>query len=163
MLHGIWGSTSDNVFVVGDGAAILHYNGTDWTRQITIYPSTTANLNGVWGSSATTVFAVGGGGTVLKTTNGGSSWSAITSTTSQGLNAIWGSSASDIFAVGDNGTIIHSDGSNWSLPMETGTTVKLLGVFGTANDDVYAVGNSHKDGYWKRTVLHYDGIRLVKW
>ena len=41
--------------------------------------------------------------------------------------------------------------------MNSGTTVKLLGVWGNSSTDVYAVGNSHMDGYWKRTVLHYNG------
>ena len=40
--------------------------------------------------------------------------------------------------------------------MTSGTGVKLLGS-GVSASDVYAVGNSHKDGYWKRTVNYYNG------
>ena len=153
LLHGIWGSATDNVFAVGDGGTIIHFDGNDWSTQTS---TTTNNLKGVWGS-ATTVYAVGSGGKVLnKSLNVGTTWSAMASNTLNGLNAVWGSSATDIFAVGDSGTIIHSNGSTWSS-MTSPTTVKLLGVWGNSSTDLYAVGNSHKDGYWKRTVLHYDG------
>ena len=90
----------------------------------------------------------------------------MTSGTPNGLNALWGSSSTDIFAVGDKGTVIHYDGDGdnngspddiWEL-MNSGTDVKLLGVWGNSSTDVYAVGNSHKEEYWKRTVIHYDGI-----
>ncbi len=159
LLHGVWGWTSDNVFAVGDGGTIRHYDGNPagtWDPQSS---GTEYNLRGVWGISEDAVYAVGEGGIVLGTTNGGDIWSLMTSGTPP-LNAIWGSSATDIFAVGDSGTIIHYNGSTWSL-MTSNTQVKLLGVFGTSGSDVYAVGNSHWDEieeYWKRTVLHYDGF-----
>lgn len=57
---GIWGSSSDDVFIVGSGSydqgRILHYDGDSWTSMA----SGSANaLYGVWGSSPTNVFAVG--------------------------------------------------------------------------------------------------------
>ena len=152
LLHGVWGSSSDNVFAVGDGGTIIHFDGSDWSTQTS---NTTNNLKGVWGISGTEVYAVGASGKILKTVNVGTTWSSM-SNTSSGLNAIWGSSSTDIFAVGDSGTIRHYDGATWSS-MSSNTTVKLLGVWGNSSTDVYAVGNSHMDGYWKRTVLHYNG------
>ncbi len=125
LLHGVWGWTSDNVFAVGDGGTIRHYDGNPagtWDEQSS---GTDYNLRGVWGSSADTVYAVGEGGTVLGTTNRGDTWSLMTSGTPP-LNAIWGSSGTDIFAVGDSGTIIHYNGSTWST-MVSGTTVSCWG------------------------------------
>src|SRR5437667_3316723 len=55
-LSAVWSASAGDVFAVGLGGKILHYNGTSWTAQ----PSpTTADLAGVWGSSGTDVFAVG--------------------------------------------------------------------------------------------------------
>ncbi len=162
LLHGIWGSSVNNIFAVGAGGTIIRYNGSNWSPQTS---TVTTNLNGVWGSSATTVYAVGIGGKILKTINGGSSWSSMTNNDTRGLNAVWGSPTGSIFAVGDDGTIRYYDGDGdnngspddiWEF-QDSHTTVKLLGVFGTSATDVYAVGNSHMDEYWKRTVIHYDG------
>ena len=50
-------------------------------------------------------------------------------------------SGSEIFAVGSAGAISHFDGSAWTT-METGTTEDLYGIWGSAVDDVVAVGRN---------------------
>ena len=55
-LYGIWGSSNNAVFAVGDASTILRYGGTAWAPQTT---TASMNLRGVWGSSPTNVFAVG--------------------------------------------------------------------------------------------------------
>src|SRR3989442_14596606 len=60
--EGVWGSGGTDVFAVGQGGTILHYDGTSWSAQ----PSgTTENVLRVWGSGVTDVCAVGFGGTIL--------------------------------------------------------------------------------------------------
>ncbi len=144
-LHDIWCSASGDVFAVGMGGAILHYNGTYWSSMTS---GTYSNLYGVWGSSAGDVFAVGDSGTILH--YNGTIWSAMTSSTSFNLNGVWGSSASNVFAVGDGGTILHYNGTIWSLPMDSGTTEHLYGVWGSSAGNVFAVGTGG-------TILHYNG------
>jgi hypothetical protein len=61
-LSGVWGSSGSNVFAVGDGGTILHYDGRTWSAMSS---GTTESLFGVWGTSATDVFAVGATGTIL--------------------------------------------------------------------------------------------------
>ncbi|MFQ5826374.1 MAG: PKD domain-containing protein, partial [Dehalococcoidia bacterium] len=61
-LYGVWGSSATDVFAVGIGGTIVHYNGTSWSAMSS---GTTDLLWGVWGSSATDVFAVGIGGIIL--------------------------------------------------------------------------------------------------
>ncbi len=143
-LRGVWGSSSTDVFAVGAGGTILHYNGSTW---IGMTSSTANNLYGIWGSSSSDVFAVGASGTILH--YNGSNWSAMTSGTTNTLRGVWGSSASNVFAVGHSGTILHYDGSNWSV-MTSGTTNNLYGIWGSSSSDVFAVGASG-------TILHYDG------
>jgi len=43
-LLGVWGSSSSNVFAVGDGGTILHYNGSAWGSMTS---GTTSHLYGV--------------------------------------------------------------------------------------------------------------------
>ncbi len=135
-LNAVWGASGTNLFAVGLGGTILHYDGTAWSSQIS---GTTQDLYGVWGSGASSVYAVGLGGTILH--YDGTGWSAAVSGTLQNLYAVWGSSASDVFAVGAGGTILHYDGVSWSA--QTGAVTKdLHGVWGSSGTDVFAVGDS---------------------
>ena len=61
-LTGVWGTSGTDVFAVGAGGTILHYNGTSWSSMTS---GTTNTLSGVWGSSGTNIFAVGASGTIL--------------------------------------------------------------------------------------------------
>ncbi|MEW6141578.1 MAG: C1 family peptidase [Chloroflexota bacterium] len=143
-LRGVWGSSSSDVFAVGDGGTILHYNGNAWS---TMTSGTTGYLNGVWGSSASDVFAVGETGTILH--YNGTAWTAMSSGTNNTLTGVWGSSATDVFAVGANGTIVRYNGSAWSA-MTSGTTNYLNGVWGSSASDIFAVGQNG-------IILHYNG------
>lgn len=42
----IWGSSSGDLFVVGNNGNIVHYNGSEWTR---IESGTELNINDIWG------------------------------------------------------------------------------------------------------------------
>ncbi|MCK4389834.1 MAG: chitobiase/beta-hexosaminidase C-terminal domain-containing protein [Desulfobacterales bacterium] len=152
-LNGIWGSSGNKVFAVGDSGTILHYDGSHWSRMSS---GTYAGLNAVWGSSRSDVFAVGGYGTILH--YDGSEWSEMSNPLTGSetiLLGVWGSSGSDVFAVGGyvygafSGTILHYDGSEWS-EMSTSTTDWLKAVWGSSGSDVFAVGELG-------TILHYDG------
>ena len=55
-----------------------------------------------------------------------------------GLNAVWSSGPNSAFAVGTN-KIVHFDGSTWQ-PMNLPISVKFYGVWGSSDEDVFAVG-----------------------
>ena len=137
-LGGVWGSGASDVFAVGHGGTILHYDGSSWSSQTS---GTVNNLYSVWGSSASDVFAVGALGTILH--YNGSSWSSQTSGTTKNLYGVWGDGSNDVFAVGASGTILYSsdNGSTWTS-QTSGTTKNLYGVWGTASNNVFAVGAS---------------------
>ncbi|MFC1924439.1 hypothetical protein ACFLT3_00615 [Chloroflexota bacterium] len=141
-LHSIWGSSSTDVFAVGDWGAILHYDGSSWSEMSS---GTTEDLWAVWGSSSSDVFAVGESGTILH--YDGSAWNLMSGGDLKQLKGIWGSSATDVFAVG-TGIILRYDGSAWST-MSSGTTGFLSAVWGSSATDVFAVG--------KDIILHYNG------
>jgi hypothetical protein len=106
-LNAVWGSSSSDVFVVGYGGTILHYDGETWSPMSS---GTTTGLNDLWGSSGSEVFAAGGdwwdaGGTILH--YDGETWSPMNSGAGHPLGGVWGSSDNDVFAVGAGGTILH--------------------------------------------------------
>jgi len=78
----------------------------------------------------------------------------VTTGASQRLQAVWGSGPTDIYAVGA-GAILHYDGDAWTVTTGPST---WNGVFGTAANDVWAVGGggsiAHFDGTsWTNTML----------
>jgi hypothetical protein len=54
-LSGVWGTSSTNVFAVGESGLLLRFDGTGWTEQPL---DTVSDLSAVWGSSANNVFVV---------------------------------------------------------------------------------------------------------
>lgn len=55
-LHDVWGSSATNVFAVGDGGTILHFDGTGWTQM---QSGTTMDLYHIEGVAPNLVFAAG--------------------------------------------------------------------------------------------------------
>jgi hypothetical protein len=157
----VWGSESGNVYVVGAGGTILHYDSTAWS-----FVTTGANpnfwLNDIWGSSATDLFAVGADlahprGAILH--YNGAAWQAMESDTSDSLSGVWGSSATDVYAVGSAGVIVHYNGAAWqSLPRVT--TSSLFDIWGASASDIFAVGGAGvgpPPDTLTGTIIHYDG------
>ena len=124
-MNAIWGFATDNLWAVGDGGQILHFDGTTWSLQ----PSgVTRNLQSVWGSSASDIWAVGDQGTILHFD--GTAWSQVPapggSTTN--LTAVRGSSASDVWAIGNAATLYRFNGTQWAT-QAGGPGGNLIGLY----------------------------------
>jgi hypothetical protein len=142
--YDVFASSPSDVWIVGSGGAIIHYNGTAWSPMTS---GTTNDLNGVWGSGPGDIYAVSAGGAIVH--YNGTNWSPMASGTTNELKGVWGSGPGDVYAVGPSGTILHYNGTNWS-PMTSGVTNTLYAVWGSGPTDVYVVGSSGK-------ILHYNG------
>ena len=94
-LYGVWGSGPNDVFTVGDGGVILHFDGVRWSPMES---GTTARLQSVWGSGPSDVFAVGWNGVALH--YDGSRWNRTDLGTGGGLLGVAGSAGGEVFAVG---------------------------------------------------------------
>ncbi len=126
-LSGVFGSSATSVWAVGDAGLIRYWNGSTWATQGAAV--TTQDLKDVWAADASNVFAAGNGGAILRTTNGGSSWSAMTLPAgfTDDLNGIYGSSATNVFAVAGNDTVLKWDGTNWTV-IPTSSSVTYAGT-----------------------------------
>jgi len=140
--HAIWGTAKDDIYVVGDGGGIFHFDGLVWIEMPT---PTTEILLDVWGFVGGPVFAVGANGTILR--RSGSTWVQMPypGTEDGGLptlRAIWGSSPTDILVCGDatlaNRAMLHFDGTEWRQCDDDPTDA--YGIWGSSADDVFLVG-----------------------
>ena len=155
-LRGVWGSSSNDVFFVGDSGYIFHYDGSNCYTMLDTQLGDIEILYDVWGSSSTDVFAVGGNyGEILH--YDGDGWSIMrTSKEPQYLYGIWGYSPTNVFAVGQSGIILRYDGETWS-EMESGTESDLYGIWGSSLEDIFVVGASDYNST-NGLILHYNGI-----
>lgn len=164
-LLGIWGSGANDVWIVGvtngqpgvfpSSRAILHYDGSTWSRT---EPS--AALVGLWGSGSTDVWAVGDLGQVRH--YDGNTWSEQQVGTGW-LTSIWGVSSDRVWMVNQVGEVYEKTATGWRLlhQISGGDQVSLEGVWASSPTDIWAVGTINRWAQptkpWHGRVLHFDG------
>jgi hypothetical protein len=166
-LLSVWGTSADDVYLVGGdandgrGPAVLHFDGTSWTRLAT---GQVGNLWWVFGFPGGPVFMGGDGGMILRYQGGSFTRMAVQATPSTGtVYGIWGATPGDMWAVGGS----PSGGSGafaWRLQGDTwvaapGLTVDpardaLWKMYGRSAGDAWMVGTNGK-------VVRWDGVALT--
>jgi hypothetical protein len=146
-LHGVHGSSSSEVLLVGNNATILRGAGSSWTAETATAVGSTTKLFGVFAVGNGNEYACGGSNAILKNANKGG-WISQNIVGTTEFHSVWGVPG-NVWAVGSGGTIRHSAEDNmW--PLETSNTgLNLNSVWGTSATDIWAVG----DG----VVLHSTG------
>jgi hypothetical protein len=96
-----------------------------------------------------------GRGAILRTD--GSDWRRMDGAGTRTLRWIWGGGAAGPVAVGDGGRILRRESGRWTDQFSSlGGDATLWGVWGSASDDVFAVGGSLSGGA-PAVILHWDG------
>jgi len=109
----IWGSSENNVFVVGDGI-VFHYDGNQWTEML----KDNISFSDIWGSSENNVFVVGGNwheGVIFH--YDGKHWTEMFKSDIGPFHDVWGTTSNNVFATagyGNNKTYFHYDGNHWT-------------------------------------------------
>jgi len=165
--YDVYGTSSSDVYVVGTSGAVLHYDGTAWSRLP--HGMTNRDLFGVWVSPTGEVFVVGDAGTILRYAD--SAWefmfiSALNGGIITDLMDVWGTSADSVYAVGPLSNIIHytGDEGNWWSREKSPTTIytrDLHGIWVSPGGHVFTVGKAEVDYVFimsvESTVLLYPG------
>ncbi|MCK5618476.1 MAG: hypothetical protein KAJ17_03710, partial [Candidatus Krumholzibacteria bacterium] len=113
-LRGIWGSSANDVFAVGDAGTILHYNGSEWTAMTS---GTSVDLADVWGPAHDDVFVTGDAGTILH--YDGDGWTRVPLEVTDPIGRMWGAADGagrvQLFAIVTDGTtaLLEFDGGSW--------------------------------------------------
>ena len=163
----IWGDSPNRIWCVGNtyftkpGIA-WYWNGSTWTQWVAGSPNANYAYNGIWGTSSSNFWIVGNYTSSIGSVHrwNGSTFDLVLrgdgnpgGLSFDNLNRIWGFDANNVWAVGESGDIVYWDGTTWHKQSTASGATNFLGIWGTAADDVYAVGN-HAN---RRFILHYDG------
>ncbi len=151
-LNGVWGFSSSNVWAVGTGGTILHFDGVDWS-QVEI--ETDASLEAIWGPAPDDVWVAGtveggaGTGTGVVLHYDGSNWSEVYDAATP-LHAVGGVSDDDVYVTG-MGQPLHWGGEDWaSVDMTGAQALEYTNIWACTADSVFI---SDLDG-----VHYYDGV-----
>jgi photosystem II stability/assembly factor-like uncharacterized protein len=134
-------------YICGDNGSFLKLIYTlPVPPSITVVPYSTGVANNFYGVSAlgdtSGIMLVGSGGKIMKSTNGGVSWTLQLSGTTNTLRFINAITANDIWVGGDNGTILHTTngGVQW-LTQYVGSTASVNSMLFLSGVKAIAVGS----------------------
>ena len=164
LLNWVYGFGAEDVWVVGTGGTILHWDGA-WTA---VDSGTTEDLWGIWGATPDDVWAVGGSGfddaTATLLHFDGTQWSPqplpeLTRPNVHALFKVWGSGPDDVYFVGQRGTLVRWDGTTLREEL-VGTSEDLISVWGTGPDRVAIVGGRSNGVLvtWNGTEWHTESL-----
>jgi hypothetical protein len=181
MLNAVAAVSASDVWAVGNGPLIEHWDGTSWQVVPSPNPGEVTGLLGVTAVSANDIWTVGyytsvqSGYLTLTEHWNGSQWSIVPSPSIgnyyERLNAVTAVSSNDVWAVGTalvafnsryQTLIEHWDGIRWSIvqsPNGGHIDRSLNGVTALSANDVWAVG-SYIQSYTNYALTeHWDGSR----
>jgi hypothetical protein len=141
----LMGMASFDSLIVGvgdDGKMYYNKNNGGWNAISFGRAGNTDALAAVSASSGANVWAVGANGAVEVWTGGTNTAAppAVLPASTQ-YNGVWTYSSTDTYIVGSAGLIEHYNGTKW-LEMPSGQTSALRAAFGTAQANVYVVGDN---------------------
>ena len=151
-LYELWGSGASDVFAVGNGGVVSHFDGVEWTAQPT--PPSTGNLRAVWGISSDEVYAVGERGSLIRFD--GTRWSTVETGTSETLTGVWADSQREIWTVSATG-VRRFDGEQWTPMLSLDALAEGRSwISATGPSDVWVSGG--REGM----VWRHDGLRWTR-
>jgi hypothetical protein len=169
-----WGTSSRDMFFVGDKGTIVHFDGSNWTK----FPKVTEkNLRSVWGtSSRDDVWASGFNSSTAETVllhYDGTSWTEADISRDRGIyatggfNGVWAADSAGHKFVTASGALLvrRTDNGPWRsdsgwIPnrLSDGTFVGIV-PFGNTPNDMFAIGGWGFTAHWNGRSWHrYDEL-----
>ncbi|MEX1138294.1 MAG: hypothetical protein WEF53_02965 [Bacteroidota bacterium] len=150
----IWGTSSANLYLVGDGGSFAHFNGTSWQK---LESGTNLHFYDIWGDAGE-VYAVAANQTVnfdkkIFRIQGTSIDTVSTNGIPYSLQSIWFTGAQRYFVAGD-GIFAKQDietSTPWEALHEGVTVYHSYSIRGNAHNDVFVCGSFGE-------LLHWNGL-----
>ncbi|MDF2692968.1 MAG: Type fimbrial biosis protein PilY1, partial [Labilithrix sp.] len=183
-LTSVWGASANDVWAVGSGGTIVHYDGTEWKSVNSPSGVEGETFRAVWGSSATEVWIVASSTKIFHTSRlaaGTAEWTprpAFTSSDVRGARvyALWGAGPDDIHAGGERTLVFDetagmflfanllraraTDGGPSSWQVSDGidgrwTQATVHAIWGSSATDVWmSLDNSAEEPWARGSILH---------
>ena len=163
-LRWIWGTSPDNIYIVGNNGTILHYDGIG--QWVQMNSPTSKPLVSIWGSSDSDVWIVGGNGAILRQQNG-NAWQEIPGIPENlHFYQVQGTCPNDVYAVGQydsgHGCIFHWDGTSWTneqglITGPLGTSMQFNTVWAKGPHEIYVAGHNGYSSGLEGVCYKYDG------
>jgi len=145
-LTGVWGHAENDVFAVGKGGIILHYDGNqdlEWAPEPFPSDAPGSDLGAISGAPDGVPVAVGSAGTAIARLAGGG-WAPLPTGTEADLHGVCLTGDGGGWAVGDDGAVLALDGASWQ-PIPSGASETLMDV-ACWPGGAYAVGHASSSG-----------------
>lgn len=133
----VWGTGTDNLYVVGEFGTIWHRTGTTWALEAASPPLATGNLTTVSGCSATEVYAVGGNDVLV---SDGTTWTRAGVTLENGVNGVACASPGNVVVVGFGGLKQRLVGGRWQSDFGAEPHGDFHGAWADPSGAFWAVG-----------------------
>ena len=140
----VWGTSANNVWVVGAGGSIMHWDGALFSP---VQSGTGSDLFSIWGSGPNDIWVGSTSGLVLRWN--GTTFTPTAITGSQDVAGIWGSGANDVWFLDGTATLRRWNGSTFAA-VSTGAGVALTALWGSSANDFWVTTTNG-------TVLHWLG------
>ena len=163
---------NNEIWAVGSGATILHYDGSSWSTQASPVPGVTLRGVEMYSGTPVTGFAVGDNATILR--YDGSNWNTVTTaSTGATYTTLCRINANVLYIVGAGGTIQHSTDNGEHFAQETppaGGSTDYFTCGGPNSGEVYLSGldgvilHSTGNGVWtQQTSNTTHALRAMQW
>jgi len=156
----IWGSSATDIHIGGQGGKIIHWNGTDWRIK---QSGSNSNIGAMWGFSNEEVYAADWTSRVLKYNP--PTWYTMQQFDDANymFNALWGTSGNNLYVAGvpfeGDCQMFHFDGDDWDCIDEIWE--RVASIWGSAADDIFAVGNAGVIYYFDGTSWDDTGFNYI--
>lgn len=111
LIRGIWGLGPDDIFAVGVGGTILHFDGVEWNEYNNLGLDQWNSYTDIWGTSHSNLYVVGDSSTTSSPLMhyDGEYWTGMDVPTTDGLGSIigWGEGHHTVYFAGYEGGIYH--------------------------------------------------------
>ena len=153
-LHAVWGSSTGEVWVVGDGGAMLRWRSPNPTTQWEAVPSgVTTRLSALGGTGADDVWAAGDDAVLLHWS--GTAWAVVAPSNvpaGVGFSSLWVAGADDVWLSSTEAGILYRYASGAWTTVDLALALALRALAGTSPSDGWVVGD-------KGFIAHWDGVR----
>ncbi len=135
----VWGTSADNVFVVGARGVILRYDGQEWTQTPTGTPHDFVSL---WGTGPDDIVAVGGRQNGMVARWNGAQWISRVLEGEPGLNGCYVDGDGWAYLVGQRGRVLRMAPGGFDLSRDDNADRTLLHAVWGHSMGLFAVGGT---------------------